>query len=207
MTNQPINQIDPDGHCSIAVLGISIIISAGACPWDKRTELGNDIVFNSGTEPSNDFVFRVDTPKWDGPDVVRLDDPDPYNGDDVLRQNSLLADMSTGYSRKKYGGSQTTNNPEANRLRDAGLGLACPTCGATMKSGTKTAPSPQHEPSLVEHWWEYGGKGMTDEERKNYAKSAGAYNGVQCLSCQHKEGGILSGYSKKKNLLSNDGST
>ena len=38
---------------------------------------------------------------------------------------------------------------------------------------------------------------MTPEERKNYAKNEGI-KGTQCRTCQRREGGVQSSYSKYK---------
>ncbi|MBQ9259260.1 MAG: MafB family polymorphic toxin [Neisseriaceae bacterium] len=101
------------------------------------------------------------------------------------------------YNRQKhYGGSQT-NSSAAQAARQAGEGKPCPTCGQTQVSGTSTAPSPQHEPPLVKHYYEHGGSQMTPAQRKEYAKNEGI-NGTQCLTCQRKEGGKLSQYAKNK---------
>ena len=101
------------------------------------------------------------------------------------------------YNRQKhYGGSQT-NSSAAQEARKAGEGQPCPTCGKTQISGTSTAPSPQHEPPLVKHYYEYGGSNMTTAERKAYAQNEGI-KGTQCLTCQRKEGGRLSKYAKDK---------
>lgn len=110
--------------------------------------------------------------------------------------NSSQAPTEKYNRQKHYGGSQT-NSATGKQARADGEGKPCPTCGEIQKSGTKTAPSPQHSPPLSEHYYEHGGHAMTSEERKNYAKNEGI-NGTQCLTCQRKEGAIQSDYSKKQ---------
>lgn len=103
------------------------------------------------------------------------------------------------YSRTLYGGSQT-NSPAANALRAAGEGQPCPTCGVAQISGTRVAPSPQHSPPLVVHFYEGGGSAMTATARRAYARSAQSLKGTQCLSCQWREGSEMARYSVKKRL-------
>ena len=104
---------------------------------------------------------------------------------------------SVKYNRKlHYGGSQT-HSAEAKAARAAGEGEPCPACGQTQVSGTKTAPSPQHEPSLVEHYYEHGGHAMTDAERKAYAAKEGI-KGTQCTTCQKREGAAMAKYSQQQ---------
>lgn len=100
------------------------------------------------------------------------------------------------YNRQlHYGGSQT-NSPTAQAARAAGENQPCPTCGQTQISGTNTAPSPQHDPPLVKHYYENGGHAMSDAERRAYAKDEGI-NGTQCITCQRKEGRSLMEYSRE----------
>ena len=107
------------------------------------------------------------------------------------------------YSRAQYGGSQT-RSPAAQAARAAGEGQACPTCGEPQVSGTTTAPSPQHDPALVKHYYEGGGKNMTPQERAAYARSPESLNGTQCLTCQRREGAELSRYSMEQKSLLRD---
>jgi uncharacterized protein RhaS with RHS repeats len=100
-------------------------------------------------------------------------------------------------SRAEYGGSQT-NSPAAKAAREAGEGQPCPSCGETMISGTKTAPTPQHEPSLFKHWYDLGGSAMTKAERIEWARSGTSINGTQCIRCHHREGAALSRESRQK---------
>jgi large repetitive protein len=65
-----------------------------------------------------------------------------------------------------------------------------------MVSGTDTAPIPEHSPPLVQHYYEYGGWQMTSEEASAYARSAEAFDGAMCASCQASQGGQLSWYSR-----------
>ena len=114
-----------------------------------------------------------------------------------VHNECLTKAPSERYNRNAhYGGSQT-NSSAAKEARLAGEGQVCPTCGNTMVSGTKTAPSPQHEPTLVQHYYEHGGHLMTNEERRMYARSKGI-NGSQCLICQKKEGAKMARYSREQ---------
>ena len=116
-------------------------------------------------------------------------------GNDKKTSNNDI--VTEKYNRQKhYGGSQT-NTAAGKQARSDGEGKPCQTCGAIQISGTKTAPSPQHTPSLSEHYYDHGGHAMTPEERKNYAKNEGI-KGTQCLTCQRREGGVQSSYSKYK---------
>jgi error-prone DNA polymerase len=101
------------------------------------------------------------------------------------------------YDRSLYGGSQTTSQA-AQDLRAANEGQPCPSCGTSQVSGTPSAPSPQHDPPLVKHYYENGGAQMTDAQRRSYGRSPEAFNGTQCLTCQRREGAALSRYSREK---------
>ena len=108
-----------------------------------------------------------------------------------------LINATTRYSRQThYGGSQT-NSAAAKAARAAGEGQSCPTCGTMMRSGTPSAPSPQHEPPLSDHYYNYGGHTMTNAERRAYAQGPGI-NGTQCLTCQHREGAAAARASSQK---------
>ena len=74
------------------------------------------------------------------------------------------------YNRQKHSGGSQTNSSTAKEARKSGEGQPCPTCGQTQISGTSTAPSPQHEPPLVKHYYEHGGSQMTTAERKRTLK-------------------------------------
>jgi len=100
------------------------------------------------------------------------------------------------YNRQThYGGSQT-DGAKAQAARQAGEGKPCPTCGRIQISGTKTAPSPQHEPPLVKHYYEHGGHTMSNADRAKHAKES--IKGTQCLKCQRKEGAMMSRYSREQ---------
>lgn len=109
--------------------------------------------------------------------------------------------MAKKYNRREYGGSQSTNNPVANKLKNEGAYQPCPECGEPMVPGTKHAPSPEHNPSLVKHWWEKGGQDMSYKERVAYAQSEKAFNGTICLQCQRKQGGIMAQFSRFMNRI------
>ena len=100
------------------------------------------------------------------------------------------------YNRQThYGGSQT-DGAKAQAARQAGEGKPCPTCGRIQISGTKTAPSPQHEPPLVKHYYEHGGHTMSNADRAKHARES--IKGTQCLTCQRKEGAMMSRYSREQ---------
>lgn len=106
-----------------------------------------------------------------------------------------LVGPSVRYDRTtQYGGAQT-NNPAAQALRETAEGTACPSCGRPQTSGTSTAPVPEHSPSLLEHYYS-GGHAMTDAQRVAYARSAEAFDGTLCLTCQRSQGGSLSHLSR-----------
>jgi hypothetical protein len=65
-----------------------------------------------------------------------------------------------------------------------------------MISGSETTPIPEHDPALVEHYYEHGGWQMTPDEARSYARSADAFNGAMCAACQAAQGGHLSWYSR-----------
>jgi hypothetical protein len=52
-------------------------------------------------------------------------------------------------------------------------------------------------PSLVEHYYEYGGWQMSPEAARAYARSAEAFDWAMCMACQSAEGGQLSTYSRQ----------
>lgn len=141
-------------------------------------------------------------PKASGvPEPVYHIDPIEVRAGPAVDDIADVADESVKptvpYSRKLYGGSQTNSKP-AEDLRRANEGKPCPTCGNDQVSGTSTAPSPQHDPTLVRHYYEHGGHKMTDAQRREYASSSKAFNGTQCLTCQRKEGAAEARYSMKK---------
>ncbi|MGK5448634.1 polymorphic toxin-type HINT domain-containing protein [Streptomyces radiopugnans] len=105
------------------------------------------------------------------------------------------------YSRAKhYGGSQT-DGPGGRAARAAGEGQPCPECGVTMTTGTAHAPVPEHDPPLVLHYYRGGGSGMTDAQRRAYARNDGI-NGSACKTCQRSQGAEMAKVSKaiKRNL-------
>jgi RHS repeat-associated protein len=94
------------------------------------------------------------------------------------------------YSRQHYGGAQT-DSAAGRAARAAGQGQPCPTCGNPQVPGTNRAPWPQHDPPLMEHYYDHGGWRMTPAEARSYARSAGAINGTACAKCQRAEGAQL----------------
>jgi hypothetical protein len=111
--------------------------------------------------------------------------------------NPSAAAPTVRYSRKLYGGSQTSSKA-AKDLRKANEGVPCPTCKTPQISGTAHAPSPQHTPTLVRHYYDGPGKYMTDAQRRVYAKSSEAFDATQCLRCQKVEGAAEARYSRDK---------
>ncbi|MFE9765900.1 LamG-like jellyroll fold domain-containing protein [Streptomyces sp. NPDC005808] len=98
------------------------------------------------------------------------------------------------YNRQQhYGGSQT-NGPAGQAARAAGEGQRCISCGEVQVTGTRTQPVPEHDPELAIHYYFKGGWEMTDEERRAYAQQG--INGTQCLTCQRKQGAVLSRYTR-----------
>jgi hypothetical protein len=58
-----------------------------------------------------------------------------------------------------------------------------------MQSGTKTAPTAEHQPTLKQHYYEKGGHKMTPAERRAYAKSSQSMQkDAVCKTCQSKQG-------------------
>lgn len=111
---------------------------------------------------------------------------------------------SRAYNRKRdYGGAQT-DSPAGRRARQAAEGKNCPECNEPMRSGTPTQPVPEHNPPLVEHYYEHGGHAMTDAERRAYARSDKAIDGAACRTCQSKQGAEMArksrGYKKRYGL-------
>jgi RHS repeat-associated protein len=102
---------------------------------------------------------------------------------------------SVRYNRATHYGGAQTNSPAARALREGAEGTACPSCGRAQVSGTNTAPVPEHSPSLLEHYYG-GGYAMTDAQRRAYARSAEAFDGTLCLTCQRSQGGSLSQLSR-----------
>ena len=95
----------------------------------------------------------------------------------------------------QYGGAQT-NSPAGRAIREAAEGEPCPSCNKPMVSRTPTQPVPEHSPSLLEHYYEYGGYAMSNEERAAYAQSEEAFDGAMCLTCQRSQGAYLSQLSR-----------
>jgi hypothetical protein len=89
------------------------------------------------------------------------------------------------YDRSAYG--NPSSSTAAKSIRDAGEGQACPGCNQTMKSGTKTAPTAEHQPTLKSHWHSKGNK-MSAAERRAYARSPESMKGSLCKTCQSKQG-------------------
>jgi hypothetical protein len=91
------------------------------------------------------------------------------------------------YNRSEHYGNPATSKA-ASEIRAAGEGKPCPSCGQTMKSGTKTAPTAQHTPTLRSHYYSEGHK-MTPAQRRAYARSSESMEkGAVCKTCQSKEG-------------------
>ena len=118
-----------------------------------------------------------------------------------LASTNAEAAVSSGptvrYDRKKHYGGAQTNSPAGKKARAEGEGTPCPECGETQVSETPTQPVPQHNPPLVQHYYEEGGWKMTDTERRAYAKSEKAIDGAACLTCQRKEGAKMARESRK----------
>src|SRR5262249_32613908 len=90
------------------------------------------------------------------------------------------------YNRSQHYGNPATGKA-ATEIRQAGEGQPCPSCGQTMKSGTKTAPTAQHNPTLKSHYYSKGHK-MTPAERRAYARSADSVDKqAVCKTCQSKQ--------------------
>jgi hypothetical protein len=124
-------------------------------------------------------------------------EPGVSGGDDQPDQPSPTPSRpSRAFNRQRdYGGSQTTS--EAGRAaRAEAEGKPCPVCNEPMISGTRTQPEPEHNPPLVEHYYEHGGHEMTDEERRAYARSEEAIDGSSCKTCQRKQGATLARKSR-----------
>lgn len=117
-------------------------------------------------------------------------------GTPARADNAINQTPTERYNRQQhYGGSQT-DSPAARAARQAGEGQPCPNCGQIQRSGTNTAPSPQHEPPLSQHYYDHGGHAMSREERIKHAQES--INGTQCLTCQRREGAKMSRYSRKQ---------
>ena len=101
------------------------------------------------------------------------------------------------YDRGAHYGGAATDGEAAASIRSGAEGQPCPACGKQMISGTKTAPVPEHAPSLVEHYYEHGGWRMTPDQARAYARSAEAFDGAMCRTCQSQQGATLSLYSKQ----------
>ena len=96
------------------------------------------------------------------------------------------------YNRTEHYGNPSSS-PVAKEIRANGEGQACPTCNQTMKSGTKTAPTAEHQPTLKQHYYKQDGAKMTKAQRRGYAKSAKSMEkDAVCITCQRKQGGAES---------------
>jgi hypothetical protein len=81
--NNPINNNDPSGHCSVTIeqtfipgSGWVITLPSSLCPSQSLNMPGADIVYNGDKElvPVHDLVgFGANIPEW-GHDVIRLND-------------------------------------------------------------------------------------------------------------------------------------
>jgi hypothetical protein len=91
------------------------------------------------------------------------------------------------YNRAEHYGNPATSKA-ASEVRTSGEGQPCPNCGETMKSGTKTAPTAQHNPTLRSHYYNKGHK-LTPAERRAYARSSESIEkNAVCKTCQSKQG-------------------
>jgi len=90
------------------------------------------------------------------------------------------------YDRAQHYGNPATSKA-AKDIRAEGEGKPCPSCGKTMQSGTKNAPTAQHSPTLKSHYYNKGHK-MTPAQRRAYARSKESMDGAKCKPCQSKEG-------------------
>ncbi len=90
------------------------------------------------------------------------------------------------YNRSEHYGNPATSKA-AKDIRAKAEGEPCPSCGETMQSGTKNAPTAQHSPTLKSHYYRKGHR-MTPAQRRAYARSKESMNGAACKECQSKEG-------------------
>jgi RHS repeat-associated protein len=92
------------------------------------------------------------------------------------------------YNRAEHYGNPSSSEA-AQQIRANGEGQPCSSCGETMQSGTKTAPTAEHQPTLKQHYYEKGGHKMTPAERRAYAKSSQSMQkDAVCKTCQSKQG-------------------
>jgi hypothetical protein len=101
------------------------------------------------------------------------------------------------YDRQKHYGGAQTDSPAGKKIRKEYANKPCPTCGQTMAPGGDHRPIPEHDPPLVVHYYEHGGFAMTDQERRDYARSEEAFNGAACKKCQEGQGAEMANKSKK----------
>lgn len=90
------------------------------------------------------------------------------------------------YNRSAHYGNPSTS-AAAQDARAAGEGQPCPRCGETMQSGTRHAPTAEHQPTLKGHYYSEGHT-MTPAERKAYARSSESLSGSMCKRCQSVQG-------------------
>ncbi|MHB1077177.1 RHS repeat-associated core domain-containing protein [Thiobacillus sp.] len=221
VANDPVNLIDPVGLLAAltgttpkaAYWGMvadnsslsSALTDTGRALWNSvlgAVEGGANLIGGGAIPGASDYVpfldplrGKYDTPAF-GTTVEVLTGVGAFKALGEIGTASKVSVPTERYNRQlHYGGSQT-NSPTAQAARAAGENQPCPTCGQTQISGTNTAPSPQHNPPLVKHYYENGGHAMSDAERRAYAKDEGI-NGTQCITCQRKEGRSLMDYSRE----------
>ena len=180
--NNPYTFADPDGRWGQLITTIAANAAAGALIGGGMTAANNAL---------NQAVTTGDVQVLGAGGVMEAFNSGAVVGavfGAVFAPIAVTPALRWPYRRDYYGGSKTTNNPVADAIRAEAEGQPCPLCGNIMQSGTKHAPSPQHEPTLFRHF-QYGpGKQMTQAERVEYATSGRSFNGANCLVCQHVEG-------------------
>ncbi len=203
--NNPTTFGDPDGHETQATLddqetreageviagAVKGLYNLGAGTWNFGAELLNKQGRASG-QPHIELPLAP---------MATYDNDTQAIAAGVTQLTVVVADGIAGmkgtaakdpapepYNRTEHYGNPSSSTT-AKEIRANGEGQSCPNCGQTMKSGTKTAPTAEHQPTLKSHYYEKGGSKMTPAERRAYARSSKAMQkDAVCKTCQSKQG-------------------
>jgi RHS repeat-associated protein len=215
LENSPLGGVDGDGHCcweeatgfakgtwnftkgtvkSLAILAIPVYgpMKIGSAIGDSIVYAGKEYyqkgisgVANEVLDQGEEGAMEIVTEAVLTGGAAAWGFKGPIEG--AARGISGSTPVPEPYSRAAHYGNPSSS-PTAKAIRAAGEGEACPNCGQTMKSGTRTAPTAEHTPTLKEHYYSEGYK-MSPAERRAYARSAeGMQDEAVCKTCQSKQG-------------------
>jgi RHS repeat-associated protein len=205
--NAPTVKIDADGHCPD---GGCLVPPKTLAELDKMNQDNKDIgvglakgTYNTFASAENTFLSMGESSS----SPIPLMEPSNEVQEVAMTAGTIVTTVLSVLFAHEPGGKAPARDPEpepynrsqhygnpsssaaAKGIRANGEGQPCPTCGKTMKSGTATAPTAEHQPTLKQHYYQKGGKKMTPAERRAYARSSSSMQKeAVCKPCQSKQG-------------------